>query len=190
MDTKGTTMTDESRPASPTRNDLSKAVDASIVATKRFARTLSRGFLGFGIVAAIMIFVAATRHSSNSDLDSDLDTSTNVGIACVVLFFMGMLPALAARWLVMRDVGPVRWLVRDGEIYPARVVRRDLRSFRGGASHIVVAWHDSQREHRAHFDVDRLEDTIAPGTAVVVKGKRGPAVAYINGKLFVARRVR
>jgi len=175
-----TLMTNDETVALPVRDDLFKLVDAMVIETRRFARNLAIWLAVPGIGTAI--FVLAAR---SNDLD---DRSTRIGMACVVLVFAGLLPALAARWLVMRDIQPLRALLRDGDIHPARIARRDLRSFRGGASHLVVAWDGLDREHRAHFDVRRLEDRIAPGTAVVVKGKRGPVGVVINSKLFMARR--
>ena len=170
----------------PTKDELSNLIAPMVVKTKRFARNLSLWLVSPGAVMALFMLFAKL-DDPNFD---DWDASTRIVMACVMLFYCGVLPALAARWLVMRDLKRVRSLVRDGDIYPARVVRRVLRSLVGGASHLEVSWHDSQREQLAYFDVDarQLEDQIAPGTCIVAKRRRRQVLAYINGKLFVARR--
>ncbi len=172
-------MANEELPILPTRHQLFKLGDATVAEAKRFARNVAIALAIPGAITAIFVLLAKSR-----DLD---DNSTRLGMACVVLFFGGVLPALAARLLVMRDVDAVPALVLEGDIYPARVVRRDMRSFVGGTSHIVISWHDSQIEHTAHFDARRLEDTLEPGTAVVTRGSRGPVGVVVNGKLFLAR---
>lgn len=167
----------------PTKEEIRRLLEPMIRKTRRFALQVS---IPWFVIVSIVGVVFSLAPSLNP-MD---DTTTAVSTMLFMILFIGMLPTLVIRQLILRDIKTVPLLIRNGTIYRARVVARDFRSFRGGASHLVVSWLEGDREQRAHFDVDKLEDEIRPGVIVVTRPRARSAAVVVNDKLFVANRPR
>jgi hypothetical protein len=161
------------------REEIRALIEPAEARTKRYARVLAVWFLISGAAIAALVSGLGAYH------DGGL-TSETLAMGIMIFLFFGVLAALAARALVLRDLRWVPELVRDGK--PIAGTLASDRVIANGVHQLVVLWNEGGNEVGAHFDVDQLRDAGKERHVTIVSSGRRQVGVVLNGQLYMAIR--
>lgn len=153
----------------------------------RRSAKLTRGVALFFLVtvaaisAVIAVLGLTDAHRTADSVREDLTT------AVVIFAFVGVLPALAVRYLFGRDGKIAPDLVRHGVARYGHVVKHQRLGY-GGMHFLKIRWQEDGRENFGSFDVEKLDGSPEGVTVLATPGSRAIGAVIGDQGLFIGRR--
>jgi hypothetical protein len=152
----------------------------------KMSRTFALAFFTIAILGTLFVVLLAV----TTPTSAEFGVREGATAAAAIFFFVGLLPGLAIRRILRRDLRVATDLIKRGSAHHGQVTR----CARLDGLHVVdVTWHDGDRDAVARFDVEKIDRELPIGTGIVVLARpRGRSVAAVFGEdgLSVGRRRR
>jgi hypothetical protein len=179
MEGEAMTLTNQESGSALSRGEIGALVAPLEARTRRYARVLALWFLVSGAAVAALVVGLGAYH------DKSLESDT-LAMGIMLFGFFGVLAALSARYLVLRDLRWLPELVHDGRTLPGLLASH--RVIANGIHQLVVLWKEGDEEVGAHFDVDQLRDAGKDRHVTIVSSGQRQVGVVLNGQLYVAVR--
>ena len=175
-------LLDEKPPRS--EQTVARWAGPAIRRTERFARTVA--WIFYALALAVGTFALCLELAARP---SEYTTSQEIGIALVSAFFVGVLPGMACRRIILRDAKNTSALIRDGLAYPGALARhaRNLENM----NVLTVVWNEAGKDAAALVNAPELSGPVQGNVTVVVKpNQRSIGVVLGEQGFFVGIRRR
>lgn len=163
------------------RTHIERLVEPLVLRTKREARRLSQLLAGFGFVVVVVLAIVMLNNvNPNESVHDDL--------LMLLMFFIwvGLIPALAVRYLMRRDLKTVPQIVSRGTSFAGRLEKHALGP--SGMHHIRVVWEENGQPTGARFSAEGFGEILDNEVEVLALPKRRRVAVVIDGRLRVAIR--
>ncbi len=168
----------DTKAAAADELDVEQLVAPLRAKASKTSRVTMLGFLGMGLFCGLlMAYLGVTT--------PPIDATEVISLSSLSFFFMGVLPALALRHLVRRDLRAAPGLVRHGERHPGRILA-NLQN--PGMQRIRVGWEENGRQFTALFDIETIHERVSPEITVIARRRSKIVGVILNDRLYLGIR--